>query len=145
MPTIEKLPVFIQSLFCPDCLKIPEYSIYITKDEKVLLKHLCYRKSKEKLLSENDEFQSFITNNSCSYWSIKCENIFLKYDKNVCNRCLENHLINPSFIQMMKRLNNLLTNQLFIFRLLNFIAKNIYQKIVISAEFAKSIYVMNLN
>ena len=67
LPTMEKLPIFIQSLFCPGCLKIPEYSIHITKDEKVLLRHLCNRISKEKILFENDEFQSFIANNSCSY------------------------------------------------------------------------------
>ena len=95
LPTMEKLPIFIQSLFCPGCLKIPEYSIHITKDEKVLLRHLCIRISKEKILFENDEFQSFIANNSCSYCNIKCENICLKCDKNVCNKCSENHLINP--------------------------------------------------
>lgn len=97
LPTMEKLPMFIKNLFCSDCLKIPEYSIHITKDEKVLLKHLCNRKSKEKLLSENDEFQIFIANNSCSYCKIKCENICLKCGKYVCNKCSEDHLINPVF------------------------------------------------
>lgn len=123
LPTMEKLPVFIQSLFCPGCLKIPEYLIHITKDGKVLLKHTCNKKSKEKLLSENDEFQSFIAKNRCSYCNIKCENICLKCDKNVCNKCSENHLIDPLIYPKDENINQSLDKSIIYIPIAQFYCK----------------------
>ena len=82
----------IKELFCPFCLKYPEYSINIESNKKVQLEHSCLKDKivKYKIL-ENNEIENIIKGKKCNYCRCKTYNVCLKCELNICEKCKKEH------------------------------------------------------
>ena len=90
---IEKTSLeFIKELFCPFCLKYPEYSINIESNKKVILEHSCLQDKIVKYkVSENEEIENIIKSKQCNFCKCRTYNICLKCELNICEECKKEH------------------------------------------------------
>ena len=84
-----------EEIYCNKCLKIPAYSIIITKDKIIQLSHICKGKEEEIYFPFENKSHSYPVL-ECYYCKKTTSDVCLECKKYICKMCQNEHILKPN-------------------------------------------------